>query len=245
MWPALARLKGISDFHRTIPTPLLPNLPTPDDFTEAILASNDSSPGPDGLPFSVYRVYALEDPELAQTLCDLALDMAGGAPPPKGFNFARLHLIPKKTGGLIDDTRSISVTNCDNRLNASVVVTLLQPAADALVRPDQAGFMRGRDSEGHIKGLTGKFYASLTKKQQMYILLLDFRRAFDTMSHVFINSTIRRVGFPLWVSNMISALLTNVWVFPTLSKRTDHKIKILKGVKQGCPLSPPRSCWIN
>ena len=84
MWPALARLKGISDFHRTIPTPLLPNLPTPDDFTEAILASNDSSPGPDGLPFSVYRVYALEDPELAQTLCDLALDMAGGAPPPEG-----------------------------------------------------------------------------------------------------------------------------------------------------------------
>ena len=98
--------------------------------------TNDFSPGPDGLPFSVYRAYALEDPDLAQVLCSLALEMAGGAPPPKGFNYARLHLIPKKTGGLIDDTRSISVTNCDNRLNATVMVTLLQPAANLLVHPD-------------------------------------------------------------------------------------------------------------
>ena len=226
------------DFQRAIPDHLRPQLPTPDDFSEAILASNDSSPGPDGLPFSVYRAYALEDPDLTQVLCSLALEMAGGAPPPKGFNYARLHLIPKKTGGLIDDTRSISVTNCDNRLNATVMVTLLQPAANVLVHPDQAGFMSGRDSEKHITGLTGEYYSNLNKKQQMYILLLDFRRAFDTMSHVFISRTIHKMGFPVWVNNMISALLTNVWVFPTLAKRTDHKIRILKGVKQGCPLSP-------
>ena len=220
----------LTDFHRTIPDHLRPKLPTADDFTEAILETNDSSPGPDGLPFSVYRAYALLDPELAQNLCELALEMAGGSPPPKGFNYARLHLIPKKTGGLIDDTRSISVTNCDNRLNATVMVSLLQPAADVLVLPDQGGFMKGR--------LTGKYYSALSKKQQMYILLLDFRRAFDTMSHTFILRTLHRMGFPVWVSNMVSALLTDVWVFPTLSKRTDHKIKILKGVKQGCPLSP-------
>ena len=56
------------DFQRAIPDHLRPQLPTPDDFSEAILASNDSSPGPDGLPFSVYRAYALEDPDLAQVL---------------------------------------------------------------------------------------------------------------------------------------------------------------------------------
>ena len=98
--------------------------------------------------------------------------------------------------------------------------------------------MSGRDSEKHITGLTGEYYSNLSKKQQMFILLLDFRRAFDTMSHVFISRTIHKMGFPIWVNNMISALLTNVWVFPTLAKRTDHKIRILKGVKQGCPLSP-------
>ena len=75
----------LTDFHRTIPDHLRPKLPTADDFTEAILETNDSSPGPDGLPFSVYRAYALLDPELAQTLCELALEMAGGAlPPTKG-----------------------------------------------------------------------------------------------------------------------------------------------------------------
>ena len=94
-----------------IPTPSLAS------GEAAIARSKNTSPGPDGVPFSAWRAA----PDLAAPLLFGALLLLlEGKAPLKGFNHAILFLLPKKATGLVADTRPISVTNTDNRLLASV-----------------------------------------------------------------------------------------------------------------------------
>ena len=63
------------------------------ELEEAITASNNSSPGPDGVPFKAYRVMCKH---AAPVLALVARSLAAGETPLDGFNHGILFLIPKK-----------------------------------------------------------------------------------------------------------------------------------------------------
>lgn len=66
-----------------------------EDLEYLILSTNNSAPGPDGLPFSLYRLTRdISAPLLAE--CTRELFKTGGFRPHKGFNHAVLHMLPKK-----------------------------------------------------------------------------------------------------------------------------------------------------
>ena len=221
-----------------LPSHLVPDPPGLDTFIDVIAATNDSCAGPDGIPFAFYRAFTKIDRSLAAALTAAASQLGEGGLPPEGYNHAWLFLIPKKAGGLIDDTRGISVTNGDNRIVASAFAEAITPALQSFIGADQKGFVRGREGAGHVHALTNSFYAKLSKKEQQYILLLDMKRAFDSVAHQFIHACLNHFGFPGWFCRAIVGLLHQVTIFPVLAKRTKHRIDIWKGVKQGCPLSP-------
>jgi ribonuclease HI len=221
-----------------IPTELQPVMPSAEDFIDIISKTNDSCAGPDGTPFSYYRTYVRLDPSLAHVLADVCALIGAGVTPPKGYNHARFFLIPKKAGGLIGDTRGISVSNGDNRLVATGIVRAITPALQACIHKDQKGFVPGRVGTEHAHAITTSFYSSLSRKQQRYVLLLDTRRAFDTVSHAFIHACLAAMGFAGWLCRAVAGLLHDVVVIPVLAEMTKHRIRIERGVKQGCPLSP-------
>ena len=231
-------LEYLSDYDVRIPDHLVPILPTADDFMDAIGASNNSAAGPDGIPFSILRACNLFSKDLAQCLADIARELAEGIPPPPGFNHSRFYVLPKQEGGLVAKTRGLSVSNADNRLVATATAKKIEPALKDIIRPEQKGFTPERVGSEHVFDMLDHFYGRLSKKKQMYVLLLDTRRAFDTLSHTFLHECLRVTGFPAWFLNQIRGLLHEVVVFPVLSALTGHKIHIHRGVKQGCPLSP-------
>ena len=139
--------------------------PSLDDVSEAIKRSNNSSPGPDGIPFAAWRAA----PDLASPLLFSVLSkICNGQPPPKGFNFGILFLIPKKPSGLVSDTRPISVTNTDNRLLASVVAHLIMPAVSELVDPSQKGFLSGKNGHEHTLKINEFFFDNITIDAKLY-----------------------------------------------------------------------------
>ena len=221
-----------------VPADLQPVMPSADDFTDIIRDTNDSCAGPDGIPFAYYKTYARLDTSLAQVLSDICGLIGAGIIPPKGYNHARFFLIPKKAGGLIGDTRGISVSNGDNRMVATGIVGAITPALQKCIHKDQKGFVPGRIGIEHAHSLTNSFYSSLSRKQQRYVLLLDTPRAFDTVSHAFIHACLAAMGFAGWLCRAVAGLLHDVVVIPVLAEMTKHRIRIERGVKQGCPLSP-------
>ena len=73
-----------------------------------IMESGASCPGPDGLPFSVYkRLLNIASP----ILFDIYQELSTGAKPPAKFNHGRLFLIPKGDSMEVHDFRPISVNN--------------------------------------------------------------------------------------------------------------------------------------
>jgi len=228
----------LEDYPNMISEERLPAPPSADDFIDCIGTSNNSAAGPDGIPFSILRACNLYSRDLAECLAAMAIELASGTLPPCGFNHSRFYVLPKKEGGLVDKTRGLSVSNTDNRTIASVTAHLMEPAITEVILPEQMGFTPGREGSTHVRTMLDLFYEALSKKKQVFILLLDTRRAFDTLSHTFLHECLRATGFPEWMLAQVRGLLHEVVVFPVLAAATDHKIHILRGVKQGCPLSP-------
>ena len=155
-----------------------------------------------------------------------------------GFNHGRLFLIPKDDSYKVLSTRPIVIANADNRLVAKVMTTVMTPAAQAIIHPSQKGFVQGRVGSENIIELSELFYANLQHRQQIHILQIDTRKAFDSLDHSFIHLCLEKVGFPVWLLNIVHLLLTDVFVIPVVSAHTAVLIPIRRGVKQGCPLSP-------
>ena len=227
--------KFLSNYDKTIPEEHLPQLPTLLHFYAAIEDTNNSSAGPDGIPFSCYRSLKLV---AAPIMFEVFISLASGEHPPKGFNYGRLYIIPKDTSFRIDRTRPINVNNSSNRIITSVMVVVITPAMQALLEAAQKGFVEGRTGTEHVEDLNKVFYEAIRDKADVYVLFLDTKKAFDSIDHAFIELVMYKVGFPQWCVTFTMSLFEGVLVFPVTSERTNISIKISRGVKQGCPLSP-------
>ena len=221
------------DYDKTIK--IIPTLPTIDQITDTIKATNNSCAGPDGIPFAFYRNLLDITPTL---ILDTLTLLSTNTPPPEGFNHARLFLIPKSLSTIVDDTRPISVTNTDNRIIAKCMASTLTPTLQDFLDKAQQAFTKGRLGSILINDITSRYYHNLQKKKQHYILFMDTRKAFDSIDHNFIIKILRHINMPTWVVNTVINLLTDVLVSPVVSEKVDTTIPIKRGVKQGCPLSP-------
>jgi hypothetical protein len=88
----------------------------------AIRMTNNSTSGPDGVPYKVYRIL---EHIAAPILHRVANCLAGASPSPAGFNYALLYLLLKKDSGLPKDLRPLTVTNSDNRIIAIALKNIL------------------------------------------------------------------------------------------------------------------------
>ena len=159
-----------------------------DDIKKAILISNNSTPGPDGIPFAAWRAA----PELAApVLFNVYRAMSNGQPPPPGFNKGVLFLLPKKPSGLIADTRPLSVTNADNRIIAAAAAHKIMPAVLSFIEQSQKGFLNERSGSDHIVDVTEFFYQGVEEDLDRHVFLLDTAKAFDSIDHKWIFTVLR------------------------------------------------------
>ena len=232
--PDSLRESFLSGYSKSVNQSLL-SAPTLADILFAVKSSNNSSPGPDGIPFSAWRAA----PDLASPLLLSVLNkICQGQSPPPGFNFGLLFLLPKKASGLVSDTRPISVTNTDNRLLASTIAHLIMPAVSALVDPAQKGFLTGQNGHEHTLRINEFFFEGVKQNTQRLCFFLDTAKAFDSIDHTWALRVLAKAGFPPWLTAFVKGSLSNVKVSPCFGRSLVDWIDISRGVKQGCPLSP-------
>ena len=226
----------LADYPCKIPREVLDSMVVPeaDTIAEDILKTKNSSPGPDCIHFAFLRLFAYE---LAPLVRRIILDLAEGNPPPLGFNFGRLFLFPKNNSKEIKDTRPITISDTIYRVVARIVKNIMTEAVDRVVLHQQKGYIPGRQGASHVVDLTRAYYSSLSKKQQVYLLFLDTNKAFDSVDHTFIERVLMKIGVPLWLCNVVAGLMHEIRVVPFLGDAA-NTIRIDRGVKQGCPLSP-------
>ena len=240
IWPSptsrrLAIEAHLQRYNKVI-KPSLVFYPSIDIVLQALAHSGDSSVGPDGIPFSAYR--ALAD-VAGPLLLDVALLLGTNSKQLKtlkNFNVATLLLLPKDDTHLVDHQRPLGINNTDNRLIANIYLLCILGAVQDLVDPAQKMFLPGRHMTDHIRMFNDLFYTAVNQDDDFFLFFFDNVKAFDSMHHDYIHAVLGKQGFPLWFLHAVANLFDNATLIPTLAP--DARIAFLKGVKQGCPLSP-------
>ncbi len=76
-----------------------------------------------------------------------------------------------------------------------------------------------------------------TNNKQWVILFLDFWKAFDSVSHLFLMILLRTMGFPAEYIVWILLLYTNALSMVQNKGWLSSRFSLSRGVRQGCPLS--------
>ena len=206
-----------------------------DFIIDIINNTNDSAPGPDGVPFAAYRAI----PELAAKVFAAAIEgMMSGSKPSKNFNAGILHLLPKKDTDRIEDTRPLVINNTNNRIIATVIQRSINDSIESILSDNQNGFRDHRNTATNIEFFNEKFYSALEHHRFYDIIFIDFLKAFDSVSHEAIFHLLSAIGMPVPYINIIRALFHNAHCYTNFKGAEPAKIFFHSGVKQGCPLSP-------
>lgn len=155
------------------------------------------------------------------------------------FNHANLFFIPKRKKAMKAlNQRPISVSNTYNRIISNCLRRVLLGPLGDIIEQTQAAFLPGRSIEVPVRNMNSKFYSALKNDEELYILLVDFAKAFDSVSLVYLYALLDHIGTPGWVVNLLRSLYTDVQAKPILYDDHNVILRILDGLKQGCPLAP-------
>ena len=108
---------------------------------------------------------------------------------------------------------------------------------DAAQSVDQAGFRKGFCCEDHLFGISLILEKTREFRQEVWAAAVDFTKAFDTIEHCEMWKAMERMRVPGAYIRILSTLYVGQEGMVSTDKRSKH-FKILRGTKQGDPLSP-------
>ena len=135
--------------------------------------------------------------------------------------------------------RPISTIPLLYKLFARLLYNRLEPTLDSQQPPDQAGFRHHYSTEDHLFTLTMIQETANEWQVPVWIATLDFKKAFDTVSHDALWTALTEQG----VATPYVTLLRNMYTNQTATVKTDvtsREFRIERGTKQGDPLSSMR-----
>ncbi|CAI5459467.1 unnamed protein product [Closterium sp. Yama58-4] len=201
----------------------------------AAMAKN-KSPGGDGLPKELFEAHW---DLLGESFMALVKSFEASATLPSATKEAVTILLHKK--GEKDELNNycpITLLNFTYKVLARVVADRMKSVLHLVIYPEQYGFIPGRRLSDAVALVADVIDAAKNGDEDWYLLLVDFQKAFDSVSRNFLFEVLARMGFPDrfvgWVrglhENTSTKLLVNGWL--------GKGVEVVSGVRQGCPLAP-------
>lgn len=195
----------------------------------------NKSPGSDGLTVEFYRTFWAQ-------IKSLLVQSLNSAYNKKQLSASQKHsilsLIYKKGDPTnIENWRPISLLNVDYKIATRCLSKRLQKVLPIIISTDQQGYVKNRFIGFSIRQIADIIdYADLMDVDGI-VMCLDFKKAFDSVEHVFLFKVLAKFGFSdsfiQWVNtfycNISSCLYNNGWKSDVFYPS--------RGLKQGCSLS--------
>ena len=225
-----------------------------DDFKSYVSVPGDGQPGPNGIPYSAYRVV----PDLSarvlhatfRQLCssNSLLDL-------EEFNRTLVWFAPKgnEPGETIEairnpgNLRTIFGGNSDSKLISGTLAHKLTSPTLTLTPFIQRGFCRGRQLALNVVDLdifTRVFNCEADVSDPLLnigsipaTVLYDFANAFPSLCHQWLFKIFTVIGIPNHLIVCIRNLYSDILAFSSGVGTGEFLFKVERGVKIGCPLS--------
>ena len=231
----LKRFQTLRYFRKTLKEDDIAELERPItlyDIESAInkLRSN-TSPCPDGLTAELYKLHRAT---FAKILLPVLQDALEGKKLPKSFSTSIISLIPKKPGlKNAKDFRPLSLINMDQKILSHVLTSRIRKIEN-LVGDDQFAYMKDRNMHRAIWDIQQRM---LINGDSWCLVGLDCTKAFDRVDRKFMFQVLRKMNFPENFVKLVENIYQNTTAHMKINGYLTSKLKMTRGVRQGCPLS--------
>jgi hypothetical protein len=155
------------------------------------------------------------------------------------LNYGILTLIPKVKGAVnIRQYRPICVLNVIYKIITKTLNLRLNRLANKIISPHQTSFIPGRYILDGVAVIHEVLHDLARKKQSSIVLKLDFEKAYNKVSWIFLKEVIEKKRFcERWIDWIMKSVCGGR-VAVNLNGELGHYFRSYKGLRQGDPLSP-------
>ena len=200
------------------------------------LKTNKAS-GPDELIGELFK--DLDDTNRARLL-HLYNEIYHSEEIPDHFNEALVVQLYKtgKTPELYSSYRPIALLNVTYTILAKLLQSRLREALDDQIVDFQYGYRQGTSTAEPI--FIAKRAQELAERhgEHLYILALDYSKAFDSIPHTKLLECLRRIGAPTKLTALVATLYQNPRFRIKIIEGISEEFRQETGMRQGCHLSP-------
>ena len=210
------------------------NLTLNDLFT-TLKTCTDSSPGPDGIPYSLIRLTWKFFGPLLLDSWNYSLNTGSLS---HSHEQSYLKLLPKEGKNLLQlkNWRPITLSNCDIKIITKTLAIKVSNALSKIISPNQTAYIKNRQITDNLNLIQYATEKSAELDISTMIVSLDAEKAFDSVEHWYLKEVLSKIGLTDFIA-VFDLLYKNQIVNIHLNGRIAGNYKIKNGVKQGDALS--------
>lgn len=208
------------------------------------------SPGNDKIQAYWWKTFPEARKGLEVTIGRILTGNSEGKNIPRWLTEGKTVLIPKKENPQISEYRPIACLNTQYKIITSVVALalynrfehneLLFPREQLALRQGQRGCLNAHLMDQAVQ--LDVMHRKKSKSSGLATAWIDFKKAFDSISHEYMEFLIDSVGIPKGIRNFLKAGMAGWRTTLTLNGEKVGAIRVRSGVYQGDSLSPLLFC---
>ena len=199
---------------------------------------SDAAAGPDGIPPRVLKMPELR-PALTQFMNSSTSLADKDNSVPSAWRNSLIVSIPKKGNSTaLDNQRGISLMCTSAKLLNKVLLNRLLPVINPELLNLQSGFRPGRSTAEQVVALRCIIDDCRTRQISASIVFVDFRKAFDSVSHGQIPRVLALYGVPEELIAAVMDLYQGTTTEVIITHRNMDTFNTSSGVLQGDTLAP-------
>ena len=134
--------------------------------------------------------------------------------------------------------RTIALISHTSKVLLKVIQNRLSDFLSRHIPREQAGFRQGRGTRDHIANIRWIIELARERRKSVYFAFIDYTKAFDSVDHELLWSTLNSMGAPRHTISLLKNLYANQEAQVRLELGETKWFRISKGARQGCILSP-------
>ena len=148
--------------------------------------------------------------------------------------------LPKtdKDRTFIKNWRPISLLSVIYKLASGAIAERIKPSLDQIISKCQTGFIKGRQIIDSTRLIYDILHSTESKNIPGLIMLIDFEKAFDSLSWKFLYKVMSFFGYSENLIQWIKLFNTDIRAYVLQCGFLSEQIPIKRGCRQGDPISP-------
>ena len=148
--------------------------------------------------------------------------------------------IPKenKPKQFLKNWRPLTLLATVYKIASGTIANRLKTVLDSIINRDQTGFIKGRSIVENIRTIYDIMKFTDDLNIPGLILLIDFEKAFDSLSLIFLHKALQHLNFGESLRKWASVFYKNITSIVIQSGHLSSFFSISRGCRQGDPLSP-------